>query len=453
MCNATLLQPRNPPIIAPCIFESHWESLKSIKYAVTDFRYWDSRIFRSVCNTRAWITQERWLAPRVLHFTFDQLLWECRELEAGETFPYGLTKEAQMQSSVGFKKACTEAPTEKSTRSADETPIDDWRKLLLTYGRSEVTRKSDRLVAVAGIAARFSTILNDEWIAGLWRETLPGNLLWSVEKVRRTNKPAEETAASFVASHSLGIHRSHQVHPSERLKGARYQAPSWSWASVLGDIVPGFDTEDGAEDSMIDVVGVELTPADPEMPLGRLASGTLRLRGTLYPMAIDPPDWHTRSKKRNYMGIPPTVYITGLPKTKVAPLGLEWPEEYTKNPKYAHFLEGHSHTVHLIPDEPVKYLDLARSKYLPIRKRIYDNPKSEYHGKHLISGLALLPTGKRGEYTRMGRIDFGDDKSKLFEDGVEVQRKGEEATGLKAHPPTMDEEFYVEGEIGTLTVV
>ncbi|CAO2655562.1 Nn.00g043650.m01.CDS01 [Neocucurbitaria sp. VM-36] len=451
--NSSLLQPRYPPTIAPCILQSHWEGLRSVKYVVTDFRYWDARIFRSVCNTRAWITQERWLAPRILHFTFDQLLWECHELEAGETFPHGLTKEAQSQSSVGFKK-WPEASTDKSPRSENDTLMYHWRKLLLTYGRTEVTEESDRLVAIAGIAKRFSTILNDEWVAGLWRKHLPGDLLWSVEEARRSNKPPTETTTSFVASRGLGIHRSHQIHKSERLTGARYQAPSWSWGSVLGDINPGFETKDGSEDSMIDILGVELTPADTEMPLGRLASGTLRLRGTLYPMAIDPPDWTPQAAKRNPVGLPPTVYITGLSKTREPSIpGLAWPDAITSNSKYAHFLDAHSHIAHLKPDEPVDYLDLARSCYLPIRKHVYDNPKSQYHGTHLIAGLALMPTGKRGEYTRLGRMDFSYAKAKLFEDGVEVQRKGEEATGLKAHPPTMDPVLYVDGELRVFTVV
>jgi hypothetical protein len=36
------------------------------------------------------VYQERFLAPRVLHFSYSELFWECREVDACERSPQGL---------------------------------------------------------------------------------------------------------------------------------------------------------------------------------------------------------------------------------------------------------------------------------------------------------------------------------------------------------------------------
>ncbi|KAF2826934.1 HET-domain-containing protein [Ophiobolus disseminans] len=444
----SLLQPRQQGLIAPCIVQSAWEGLPKMKFLINDLRYWDARIQKSVCNTRAWITQERYLTPRVLHFTFDQLLWECRELEAGEAFPSGLPKEAKLLNSMGFKKRSTPSPSDGPAISSHELRHGDWQKVLLTYGRTEVTKERDRLIAVAGIATKFSSLLKDEWIAGLWRKTLPGDLLWYIDKTRRMNKPPPPID-DIIFTKDLGITRTHQVHLAERLTGKRYQAPSWSWASVLGDICMGFYTPDGSDNSMIDILDVQLTPEDPSMPMSHLSHGKLRLRGTLYPLAMDPPDWTSESARLHPMAIPPTIYLAGLAKKSKKP---QWPAGFAPAISLPAF-ESHSHTAHLRADEPVDYHDLARSCYLPVRKYVHERQSSTYHGQHLISGLALMPTGKRGEYVRLGRMDFGGEDCELFEDGLEVQRKGEESAGKRAHPETMKEELYVDGEVGVFEFV
>jgi hypothetical protein len=41
---------------------------------------WDNSVSEAPLNQRAWVIQERILAPRVIHFGKNQLLWECSEL-------------------------------------------------------------------------------------------------------------------------------------------------------------------------------------------------------------------------------------------------------------------------------------------------------------------------------------------------------------------------------------
>ena len=82
-----------------------------------------------------------------------------------------------------------------------------WQYLLEGYARRDITRPTDRLNAIAGIAQVLSASLSDRYLAGLWHRMLPRALLWSVP---------------------LGSDL--MARPSQ------YCGPSWSWASVQGAI-------------------------------------------------------------------------------------------------------------------------------------------------------------------------------------------------------------------------
>lgn len=51
--------------------------------------YWSQGVDEAPLGKRAWVIQERYLAPRQLHLSNEQLFWECREYAACETFPGG----------------------------------------------------------------------------------------------------------------------------------------------------------------------------------------------------------------------------------------------------------------------------------------------------------------------------------------------------------------------------
>lgn len=56
-------------------------------YTVIKANYWETDLHQAPLHTRAWVLQERLLARRVLHFNQKELLWECREQAASETYP------------------------------------------------------------------------------------------------------------------------------------------------------------------------------------------------------------------------------------------------------------------------------------------------------------------------------------------------------------------------------
>ncbi|KAF7951356.1 hypothetical protein EAE96_006671 [Botrytis aclada] len=395
-----LIPARNPELINPCIVKSTWDNVPNGEFVITDFQFWKDRIYSSPCNKRAWITQERWLSPRILHFTFDQMVWECRTHEASETFSLGLPRQVRMNKHTGFKfsgntRNFGRRQDNKQEEEANKY-LQDWYRVLETYGRSEVTFEKDRLVAIAGVAQKFSLLLHDTFLAGLWQSHLPGTLLWSVHKGLRSNHPFPSPHPA--ARELVGKNPTYTLTESSRL--ASYEAPSWSWASVSGDIDPGYPIRLASENSMIELRTAQINPLDPVFPFGRIHAAHLILSGLLYPLSMDPADWpaHLPSRNRD----PPTIYISGLPKRKVEVL------EGT-------FVERHSHVVHVRVDQPEEYSDIARACFLPVARATFEREGHEMDGLKLVYGLCVLSTGRQGEYRRLGRVDFSGEQCDLFE--------------------------------------
>lgn len=78
---------RDNLLVRRCIITSNWERLQGKTYNIVDLNFWRGNMMDAPLNRRAWVVQERLLARRLLHFGRTQLLWECHELDACETFP------------------------------------------------------------------------------------------------------------------------------------------------------------------------------------------------------------------------------------------------------------------------------------------------------------------------------------------------------------------------------
>jgi hypothetical protein len=59
----------------------------SESYLAVDSELWTVGVGEAPLNTRAWVLQERFFAPRTVYFGSDQVYWECREMHACEVFP------------------------------------------------------------------------------------------------------------------------------------------------------------------------------------------------------------------------------------------------------------------------------------------------------------------------------------------------------------------------------
>ncbi|PVH96531.1 HET-domain-containing protein, partial [Periconia macrospinosa] len=166
-------------ILSACIHRPHpWDS-------ASEFRL----------MTRAWAFQERWLSRRVLHFTEEELIWECNTASSCEC-------RSQHDDRYGFAVFEKHTWASSAANRGEEMSyrMNEWRSIVCNYSKTNLTYSADTLPALSGLASAWQSIHGDQYLAGLWRSSLLGDLLWYWE-TRPTAEPRD------------------------------YLAPSWSWAS------------------------------------------------------------------------------------------------------------------------------------------------------------------------------------------------------------------------------
>ncbi|KAL9004191.1 MAG: hypothetical protein Q9188_002984 [Gyalolechia gomerana] len=164
-------------------------------------------IDNSVWNTRGWTFQERLLSSRILHFASGRLYWECRTTEGSE--------ENEPARSLDYRTPwmATEAGnTREMPIYPDVSGVDNryqrWYRLVSMYSQRDLSFREDVLPALSGLAHAFHHVYTnkDTYVAGLWLHDLMRGLLWM-------------TKDSSKATRTL-----------------KYGSPSWSWASINGEV-------------------------------------------------------------------------------------------------------------------------------------------------------------------------------------------------------------------------
>ncbi|RSL76284.1 hypothetical protein CEP51_010101 [Fusarium floridanum] len=225
-------------------------------FILSDDRFWQKDVSNALVNKRAWVLQERFLAPRILHFGKRQLIWECCEKDAAEVYPDGLPASLSTSPDAAFKQLDSSEYISRVTRywgregDGNSAPHLLWVRIVELYTASALTVPSDKLIACSGIVKRVAEIIQDDYVAGMWRRYLEGELLW---------------VAQF----------NHQ--PGRCTRPREYRAPTWSWASVDGPITPG---EPRIQDSLITVQDYHLDYWTDDKTAA-IRGGWLRLRGVL----------------------------------------------------------------------------------------------------------------------------------------------------------------------------
>ncbi|KAK3640347.1 hypothetical protein LTR56_011945 [Elasticomyces elasticus] len=148
-------------------------------------------------ESRAWVFQERLLAPRAVHCTTTQLYWECREVEASETHPLGAVGGRRLKA-IFREDSVDHIETVNLKHNL-------WSMVVSEYTQRALTFPIDKLRALAGISTVWRRLYGDQYLSGLWRSMLPAHLMWSISSDEPRRVPREQSVA-----------------------------PSWSWASTEG---------------------------------------------------------------------------------------------------------------------------------------------------------------------------------------------------------------------------
>jgi hypothetical protein len=255
--------PRDTRLVQKClVMASHEEgSPKTLHYCV-DNNLYSRCISDSPLNKRAWFFQERFLAPRTLHFGTSQLFWECRENNACETFPISLPEHFPVEQGWAY------------VNDAGNELYELWRSIVISYSQGRLTHDSDKLIAIYGVAKNIAQRFGGDYLAGLWRENLIEQLLWFVSEA-----PEHRPSA--------------------------YRAPSWSWASVNGAVNSLYEHPQDSAKLLISILEVHVTKL--EDAFGEVCDGILRVScDRLVRAREDKRSWRTYRRSER------TLFINGL---------------------------------------------------------------------------------------------------------------------------------------------
>lgn len=224
--------------------------------------------------TRAWVLQERWLAPRTLHFCGREVVFECTEglkCECGhaeDDFTLPIGDEGRVMELQNIKDGVV-----LKRRRAEQVK---WTQFVSAYSSLNLTFGTDHLPAISGLARDFSDRRVENppgtYLAGHWSNTLHEELVWFVgepllsfrDRRARSRNRDDNNVVSPIAQNS---------------KMEKYVAPSWSWASVFETIrYRAWDDESTLQCEIIDAFAMP----DGTDEYGAVAPGcSITVRGRL----------------------------------------------------------------------------------------------------------------------------------------------------------------------------
>ncbi|KAH7323888.1 heterokaryon incompatibility protein-domain-containing protein [Rhexocercosporidium sp. MPI-PUGE-AT-0058] len=190
-------------------------------------------------RTRGWTFQEELLSRRYLSFETTQTYLRC-----GTIVHHECGRQEDLLKD--------ESPFMEGERLLQRK---DWLEIVRRYSSRNLTKESDKLPALSGLAHEYCRRWGGEYLAGLWRQDLCRDLLWRRNEMYTLPEPRR---------------------PEE------YRAPSWSWASLDGRIE--FAGPANVHDEFkirIDSVKMDLAGSDP---MGQVFGGTIKVRGVVSKM-------------------------------------------------------------------------------------------------------------------------------------------------------------------------
>lgn len=254
-----------PPFVQLSIPSPPDKSAQSCLYALP-YRVADgaAELVSGPPNKRAWVLQEESLAVRILYFGAEMLYWECLAVTASESEPDGL-QSGKVRPPREFNRArrkrlqnrelncdCHVAlVSEANGRGGwgDVSFDQAWEESVALYTRRSLSRHTDRIPAILGLAMRMQSALHCRFATGVWTGAYAlRSLCWQV-----TGQPGR------LVEHY----------------------PSWSWASTTAAVeyklLGSQAFRASAVEWLANVVAIE---TDQSLSQSRV-SGPVRIRGLL----------------------------------------------------------------------------------------------------------------------------------------------------------------------------
>ncbi|SJL14142.1 uncharacterized protein ARMOST_17597 [Armillaria ostoyae] len=236
-------------------------------------------------NERAWCLEERVLSPRRLIYATHTLLYECQAIHDNMSGAPNFVQLCDLEHWIPrLPDRIFLPPPAAPNRDplADNEIATAWYDMLKLYTPRALTHSRDRLITLSGIAEQFHPFwLHSRYFAGLWEHQLPGALLWR----------------------SSGGDECYR-------RPDCYRAPSWSWASIDGEVNVFSCGNDGI---LCSIIHCDVTPARPINPFGAVKVGGSLVLDTV----LQPAVWYPASDKKS-------LFIVAHAQSDPS----KWPESY-----------------------------------------------------------------------------------------------------------------------------
>ena len=266
-CTDGLFKYRNPRLYRPC--QLTWLE-ETVDGATTTTHSTVTVNLQRVnhLQNRAWVLQEEILSSRRLIFG-KQIAWACTAATASETHPVPKDEKDPLTnwlgSSLGRLRMRLFAP--ELTSSMQDGAISSymqrrdnfnaWYSIVEDYSGRNLTLATDRLPALAGLAASFARAQASTYLAGLWKEDIQIGLGW------------------YVAMEQ-------DAHNLENIKASE---PTWSWAHV-GKMQVRFRFLEPNSTHLVSK-GSQIVNAGCCVPqCGRTTNGYIELKGSLKKLTL-----------------------------------------------------------------------------------------------------------------------------------------------------------------------
>lgn len=231
-------------------------------------------------DLRGWTMQERLMSRRVLHFTSDEMAWECDTLTECECRRESGPSNREL--SLGRKHDM-------------QSIYDTWRLVVRAYAKRSLAHESDKMPALRGLVDRFQHFMAqasgtgpEEYLAGLWKADLVAQLAWK--------PPSPSDLEAFMKAtnrrnvESIGDTTTEDMEAWMAVLGDRnkqgdwhepggYVAPTWSWAHLRGPFSYLTCLPRTPFVSYVDVIEAQTVSVIPDEPTGQLCSGSITLHG------------------------------------------------------------------------------------------------------------------------------------------------------------------------------
>lgn len=209
---------------------------------------------RDPIDFRAWPLEEHRLPPRLMRFGTYQVVLTYRT-------PENSYEKVRVD---GGSDELLEQPADFSSNASTQA-LTEWQKDIVQYTSRSITQPEDRLPAIAAVAENYGKRLGSgpqDYLAGLWRQGLPGLLLWYIPDDSIPRQSFRPTADTIDTS------------------------PSWSWQYAPVGVQYAKEINRAYKPGLLEILDCKTSLAT-EIEYGRVANGRLVVKGPLVKVIYD----------------------------------------------------------------------------------------------------------------------------------------------------------------------